>query len=152
VADDGTVYIATDKGVRRVSTDGEIDTVVEPLTNGDDLGGEPESLALDAHGNMYLTAEDRNRLYVVVRPGELSQPFPWGTIWLIIGALAVLAVAAFVVIRRRRTRDIRAALTLRTTPLAATASDSASADPADSTDSADPAGPADRPTEGDSKE
>jgi LPXTG-motif cell wall-anchored protein len=39
---------------------------------------------------------------VVVRPGELSQPFPWGTTWLILGAVAVLAVVAFVVIRRRR--------------------------------------------------
>jgi sugar lactone lactonase YvrE len=100
VAADGTVYIATGNGVRRVSTDGDIDTVVEPLTSGGDRGGEPESLALDIHGNLYLTAQGRNQLYVVVRPGELPQPFPWWTAWLGLGVAAVAAVA-FGVLRLR---------------------------------------------------
>jgi hypothetical protein len=140
VAADGTVYIATDDGVRRVSTDGEIDTVVQPLTNGEDLGGEPESLALDGQGNLYLTAVERNRLYVVVRPGELPQPFPWGLVWLGIGVVALVAVAYGVIRYRRNPRPARP---VHTTPLLGDPKRAGPAEPADPPEAADPDDPTD---------
>jgi len=95
VAPDGTVYIATMNGIRRVSPDGDIDTVL------DGRAGTPGSLALDAHGNLYFTVRSNNQVFVLVRPGELAQPFPWPTVWWATAIVAALAVMVLVVRRRR---------------------------------------------------
>jgi hypothetical protein len=58
-------------------------------------------VALDAHGNLYFTTPELNRVFVVVRPGELAQPFPWGVLWWVLAA-AVLGAVAFRVIHLRR--------------------------------------------------
>lgn len=97
VAPDGTVYIATDNGIRRVSTDGEIDTVAET-----EDGESPTAVALDASGNLYFTTPDQHRVFVVVRPGELGQPFPWSVLWWGLVALVLGAVVFRVVHLRRR--------------------------------------------------
>ncbi len=96
VAPDGTVYLATNNGVRRVSTDGDIDTVAEPRD-----GKNPTAVALDVHGNLYVTMQGLHQVFVVVRPGELAQPFPWGVLWWSLAAVALLAAVAMGVRRRR---------------------------------------------------
>jgi sugar lactone lactonase YvrE len=97
VAPDGTVYIATSNGIRRVSTDGEIDTVAE-----NEDGESPTAVALDANGNLYFTTPERHQVFVVVRPGELAQPFPWSVLWWALVAVALGAVVFRVVHLRRR--------------------------------------------------
>jgi hypothetical protein len=89
---DGTVYIESGNGIRRVSVDGDIDTV-------SDLS--PSSLALDAHGNLYVAMPDRHKVFVVVRPGELSHPFPWWVLWWGLAVLAVLAEVIYLALRYR---------------------------------------------------
>ncbi len=97
VAPDGTVYIATSNGIRRVSTDGEIDTVAE-----NEDGESPTAIALDANGNLYFTTPELHQVFVVVRPGELAQPFPWSVLWWALVAVMLGAVVFRVVHLRRR--------------------------------------------------
>jgi sugar lactone lactonase YvrE len=97
VAPDGTVYIATSNGIRRVSTDGEIDTVAEPQE-----GKNPTGVALDTAGNLYFTTPELHRVFVVVRPGELSRPFAWEVLWWGLAAVALLGAVVVVVLRHRR--------------------------------------------------
>jgi hypothetical protein len=97
VADDGTLYLAMgDDGVLRVDTEGTVRTVVE--------GDTVYSLVLDRHGDLYFAAAERDRgqVKMVVRPGELSAPFPWVTAGLIAGGVVLLAAAGWFVLRRRR--------------------------------------------------
>ena len=99
VAPDGTVYVSSIDGIRRIATDGTIETIVPPA---DDSNGDgPEKLALDAHGNLYFTEPQLFRVRVVVAAGEIVIPgFGWDTMWLGVN----LAVAAFVFVEVRRRR------------------------------------------------
>jgi hypothetical protein len=91
------VYIATSNGIRRVSTDGEIDTVAD-----NEDGESPTAIALDANGNLYFTTPEAHQVLVVVRPGELAQPFPWSVLWWALVAVVLGAVVFRVVHLRRR--------------------------------------------------
>lgn len=93
VDDAGNVYVGTFDGVRRIDQDGEITTVAQnPSVDGSRMMLGP--LALDRAGNVYYVDPMRHDVKVVVRPGELSGPFPWGTtVWLALGALALLGTA-----------------------------------------------------------
>ncbi len=91
VADDGTLYIAESEGVRRVTPDGTIDTIVE---NEDDSGssGKPNAIALDSHGNLYFAVPAQNQVRVLAQVGEIPTSVPWVTLvfWVAVGlALAV---------------------------------------------------------------
>ncbi len=98
VAPDGTVYVSSIDGIRRIATDGTIETI---LRDGDSNVDGPENLALDAHGNLYFTEPQLFRVRVVVAPGEMVIPgFGWDTMWLGVN----LAVAAFVFVEVRRRR------------------------------------------------
>jgi hypothetical protein len=90
---DGNVYVGTFDGVRRIDPDGVITTVAEnPSVDGSRTLLGP--LALDRAGNVYFVDPMRHNVKVVVRPGELSGPFPWGTvIWLTLGVLVLLGAA-----------------------------------------------------------
>ncbi len=100
-AADGTVYVSSPDGIRRVATDGTIETIVHPA--GETVGNAPDQLALDGHGNLYFTEPDLYRVRVVVAAGEIVFPgFGWNTLWLGVN----LAVAAFVFVEIRRRRLI----------------------------------------------
>ena len=89
----GNVYVGTYDGVRRIDQDGVITTVVEnPAIDGSRMQLGP--LAVDRAGNVYYGDPMRHAVQVVVRPGELSGPFPWGTaVWLTLGVVALLGAA-----------------------------------------------------------
>jgi sugar lactone lactonase YvrE len=96
VAADGTVYVSSPDGIRRIATDGTIETILHPA-----VGDAPDRLALDGHGNLYFTEPDLYRVRVVVAAGEIVFPgFGWDTLWLGVN----LAVAAFVFVEIRRRR------------------------------------------------
>jgi sugar lactone lactonase YvrE len=104
VSSDGTVYIATTDGIRRVNLAGELDTVVP---RGAIKGGYAASLAMDAHDNLYFTSREMNQVRVVVRPGEMPGPFPWSVVWWCLAGAAVVGVALLVVRRRQNTAAIQ---------------------------------------------
>jgi outer membrane protein assembly factor BamB len=93
VDDDGTVYLGTGKGVLRVDTDGTVLTFVNDSN--------VTSLVLDRHGDLYFADEENRRVKVLVQPGELSGPFPWGTVSWITAGVVVLAAAGWFGLRRR---------------------------------------------------
>jgi hypothetical protein len=98
----GNVYISTFDGIRRVDADGTITTVM-PM--GDDRGT-IGALVLDAHDDLYFVDSVGNQVKVLVRPGELANPFPWGTvIWVTVGVLA-LAGGGWFFLRRQRLRRV----------------------------------------------
>jgi hypothetical protein len=105
VTSDGSVFISTDDGIRRINPEGDIDTVVAGQTvqqRSLTLHTSPEALAVDAHDNLYFTEPELNQVRVVVRPAEL--PDQSGTSlwwWLGGGALVLAAAAAFLWWRRR---------------------------------------------------
>ena len=99
VASDGTVYIATADGIRRVNLDGELDTVV---TRNAIKGGYAPSIAMDEHDNLYFTSREMNQVRAVVRPGEMSGAFPWSVVWWRLVGAAVLGVALLVARRHRQ--------------------------------------------------
>lgn len=96
----GNVYIGTFDGIRRVDADGTITTVMPA----GDYHGTIGALALDAHDDLYFVDSVGNQVKVLVRPGDLANPFPWGTvIWVAVGVLA-LAGAGWFFLRRHRLR------------------------------------------------
>jgi sugar lactone lactonase YvrE len=98
IGPDGSVYLATEDGIRAVATGGTIDTLVPP----DDKGESPDSLALDAHGNLYFLDTDSGQVQVLVRPGEISG-IPWTLVWIGVAVVGT-AGAGFLIFRRRRPR------------------------------------------------
>jgi streptogramin lyase len=99
VAVDGTVFVSSPDGIRRIATDGTIETIVHPA--GESNGDGPDQLALDAHGNLYFTEPQLFRVRVVVAAGEFVVPaFDWDTMWFGV----TVAVAAFVLVEVRRRR------------------------------------------------
>ena len=94
VADDGTLFIATEDGVRRVR-DGVIETLVAA-----DVA--VRQLAVGPSGDLYAASAER--VLVMVRPGEVTvDRTPWLWIWLGAGGV-VLIVVALVLYRRRAVR------------------------------------------------
>lgn len=102
VAPDGTVYVSSQEGLRRIAPDGTIETIVHPA--GDAPGDGPQHLALDAHGNLYFTEPQLFRVRVVVAAGEFVVPgFDWDIMWFGVN-LAVAAAVLFVFVELRRRR------------------------------------------------
>lgn len=80
----GNVYVATSDGIRRVDENGTITKVASVEGVG--------PLVLDRHGDLYYV-DNHSRVKVLVQPGQLAGPFPWGTvIWVAVGTLAALAL------------------------------------------------------------
>lgn len=97
---DGTVFIATYEGLRRVR-----DGVIETL----DIGVEdPTQLALTPSGDLYVAT--REQVFVVVQPGKVEiDHSSWTWIWFTAGGLALVAAAgAGLVWWRRRMAAIDA--------------------------------------------
>jgi hypothetical protein len=107
VTSDGTVFVSTLDGIRRIDPDGDIDTVVEGSKRTDGTLTDylpPEALAVDVHDNLYFTEPLLNQVRVVVRPAELSDQS--GTsVWWWLGGGALLLAAAAVFLWRRRVRQ-----------------------------------------------
>ncbi|WP_165367960.1 hypothetical protein [Phytoactinopolyspora endophytica] len=85
----------------------------------DDAGARASNLAVDAHGNVYFTESPGYRVRVVVRPGEIADPFPWGAVWAgsAVAAVSVLGIVYVVHIHRwRRRRDRESRLSASTVP------------------------------------
>lgn len=97
---DGTLFIATYEGLRRVR-DGMIETL--------DIGVEdPRQLALTPSGDLYVA--NREQVFVVVQPGKVEVDHSsWTWIWFTAGGLALVAAAgAGLVWWRRRMAAIDA--------------------------------------------
>lgn len=87
----GNVYIGTYSGIRRVDQDGTIMTVMDNPPK-DGTYGAIGPLAVDRAGNVYFVDHTDNQVKVVVRPGELANPFNWAlVIWLAVGVVVVVA-------------------------------------------------------------
>ncbi|MGH3875592.1 MAG: hypothetical protein ACRDSK_00995, partial [Actinophytocola sp.] len=101
VTEDGTLFVTTADGVRRVDTGGDIDTVVPSTTNADDTIRSVTELAVGPGGDLYLGYAE-GKVDVLVRPGEL--PTSSGSAWLFWfgGVALVLAGAALTFVLRRR--------------------------------------------------
>jgi sugar lactone lactonase YvrE len=100
---DGNVYIGTFDGIYRVDDDGTIMLVA--ANTKDRTGGSYAigSLAVDRHGDLYYIDRNRHQVKVLVQPGQIDEPFPWGTvIWTAIGVVAVLVAGWFALLWWRR--------------------------------------------------
>ncbi len=94
VAADGTLFIATEDGVRRVS-DGDIETL-------DSGGVVARHLAVAPSGDLYAASAEQ--IVVIVQPAAVTvDRTPWLWIWLAAGGVVLLA-AALVLYRRYRHR------------------------------------------------
>ena len=90
---DGTVFIATADGVRRVQGG-----VIETLDAGTDT---PTHLALTPSGDLYAATGEQ--VFAVVQPARVTvDRTSWTWVWFVVGAVALLAAAGAVLLRRRR--------------------------------------------------
>ncbi|HEY9410284.1 MAG TPA: hypothetical protein VIP77_11945 [Jiangellaceae bacterium] len=98
---DGTIYVSSPiHGIRRIDTDGTISTILDWADEEDGSAGvSPTSMDFDGHGNLYFAEPDTGLVRVLVRPGEMAGPFPWGVV---MGAGGVLVVAGAALLGRRR--------------------------------------------------
>ena len=104
VTSDGSVFVSTLDGIRRIDSDGDIDTVVPASVREDRSVTDhmpPEALAVDAHDNLYFTEPLLNQVRVVVRPAELPDQSGTSLWWWLGGGALVLAAAAVFLWRRR---------------------------------------------------
>ena len=104
VTSDGSVFVSTLDGIRRIDPDGDIDTVVPSSKREDSSVTDhmpPEALAVDAHDNLYFTEPLLNQVRVVVRPAELSDQSGLSRWWWLGGGALVLAAGAVFLLRRR---------------------------------------------------
>jgi hypothetical protein len=107
VAGDGTVFASTVHGIRRVSPDGDIDTIVPGGERRDGSSTEylpPTGLAVDTHDNLYFAQPSLNQVQVVVRANQMSGPGGTSLWWWLGGAVLVLAAAGVFLWRRRNAR------------------------------------------------
>jgi hypothetical protein len=106
VTGDGSVFVSTTDGIRRIDPDGDIDTVVAGRTVEDGSLTHyipPEALAVDAHDNLYFTEPGLNQTRVVVRPAAMPDQSGTSVWWWLSGGALVLSAAAFLLWHRRRT-------------------------------------------------
>ncbi|HLR95744.1 MAG TPA: hypothetical protein VK053_14555, partial [Jiangellaceae bacterium] len=116
VADDGTTYISTTDGVRRVDTDGDIMTVYESPTESDGTMtsyDRPGALTVDERGDVYFADGSTNQVRVIVQPAEVSGPFPWGWAALICGLVVAAAGAVLGYLRRHQLSEVLRRLVTR---------------------------------------
>jgi hypothetical protein len=106
VASDGTVFASTVYGIRRVTPDGDIDTIVpggEHRDGSSTLYLPPTGLAVDAHDNLYYAQPTLNQVQVVVHANQMSGPGGTSLWWWLGGAVLVAAAVAVFLLRRRNT-------------------------------------------------
>jgi len=106
VANDGTLYISSVHGIRRVDPDGDIDTIVPGGERQDGTSTRytpPASLAVDAHDNLYFAEPDLNQVRVVVHANQMSDQSGTSLWWWLGGAVVVVAGATVFLWHRRRT-------------------------------------------------
>ncbi len=104
VTSDGSVFVSTTDGIRRINPDGDIDTVVAGQTVEEGSLTQdtpPEALAVDAHDNLYFTEPALNQVRVVVRPAAMPDQSGTSLWWWLGGGALVVAAAAFLLWRRR---------------------------------------------------
>jgi NHL repeat-containing protein len=143
VGSDGTLYASTIHGIRRVSPDGDIDTIVAGSERSDGSSTyytPPTSLAVDAHDNLYYAQPDLNQVVVVVHANEMSGldggTSPW---WWLGGAALVVAAAAVYLWRRRATRSATEPVTAEPAAESPESTESTeSTEPTESTESTEP--------------
>lgn len=101
--DDGRLYVATFEGIRRVGTDGVIETVHRFPPEGGDMT--ISSMVVDGNGDLYFSQPKRGEINVLAAPAQVTEPFPWSTVvWLGAGTLVVGGLLAGWLIYRKRTR------------------------------------------------
>lgn len=101
VGADGTLYVSDAHEVIRIDADGDRLTVADDGLDRD-VPGDGFRIAADAHGNLYVGDRSDGSVEVIVRPAEMSGPFPWGVVGGGAGALAVVTLATVVITRRAR--------------------------------------------------
>jgi streptogramin lyase len=102
---DGNLYIGAFHGIYRVDADGTIMTVTRN-TGRDDSGYAITPLAVNRHGDLYYVDQNFHQVKVMVQPGQLGGPFPWGTvIWTAVGVLVVGGAGTWFALRRWRRRS-----------------------------------------------
>ncbi|WP_424186361.1 hypothetical protein ACOBQX_00730 [Actinokineospora sp. G85] len=96
---DGSLYISTFGGIRRVDPAGTIETI-RPAASTQDS---PPDLATGPGGDLYLLDREHNNISVLVRPSEMDGQsyFPWTAFW-VAGAALALIVASVGALRARR--------------------------------------------------
>jgi hypothetical protein len=112
---DGTVYVGESTGrIRRISTDGTIDTVAEgvgvsPAPTSEDpdaVDGEgPTSLAVDVDGNLFAATPHTSQVQVIVRASDVPGTDPGGgllTVPRVLAAVVIAALVAFAFVHRDR--------------------------------------------------
>ncbi len=108
VTGDGSVFVSTLDGIRRIDPDGDIDTVLvgHTIREGPTTTyAPPTSLAVDAHDNLYFTEPSLNQVRVVVRPAAMPDQSGTSSWWWWLGGGAVALAAAAFLVWRRRTRS-----------------------------------------------
>ncbi|WP_053205262.1 hypothetical protein [Jiangella muralis] len=98
------VFVQTPNGVRRIAPDGTITTALWPP----DLSEErlaPGALALGPGGDVYVVESTFGQVFALIRPGDVTDGFPWFRAGLGAAAVVLLAGAAVLVVRRRRERS-----------------------------------------------
>jgi glucose/arabinose dehydrogenase len=106
VTDDGSLFISTTDGIRRVGPDGVIHTVL-PAEHEGTSAHSASDLQVGPGGDLYFRDTAKNQVRVLVRPAEIGTPsrFPWTTLWITTAALALITTAALVYRRRLRGRE-----------------------------------------------
>ncbi|SEE33342.1 hypothetical protein [Jiangella alba] len=97
------VFVQTPNGVRRIAPDGTITTAVWAPDQSDDRLT-PGGLALGPGGDVYVVESTHRQVFALVRPGDVTDGFPWFRAGLGAAATVLLAGAAVLVVRRRRER------------------------------------------------
>jgi sugar lactone lactonase YvrE len=103
VTSDGSVFVSTTDGIRRINPEGDIDTVVagQSVEEGSlTQDTPPEALAVDAHDNLYFTEPQLNQVRVVVRPAAMPDQSGTSLWWWLGGGALLVAAAAFLLWRR----------------------------------------------------
>ncbi|MGH3759088.1 NHL repeat-containing protein [Actinophytocola sp.] len=102
VTSDGALFISTTDGIRRVDTDGVIETVV-PAERGRTSPASAK-LAVGPGDDLYFVRRNQVRVLVGAAEWEAPSRFPWPLAWWLAGAVAVLAVGVVVLRHRNTTR------------------------------------------------
>ncbi|SDS25351.1 NHL repeat-containing protein [Jiangella sp. DSM 45060] len=97
------VFVESSEGVRRIAPDGTVNTALTPPEE----EGErfvPSGLALGPGGDVYVVESTHRQVFALVRPGDVTDGFPWFRAGLGAAAAVLLAGVAVLLVRRRRER------------------------------------------------